>query len=566
VSARGERGPGGVAIELDAPARMRDGTVLRADVYRPHGDGPWPTLLARLPYGKHEWAMMEWLDPLAAARAGFMVVVQDTRGRFASEGEWTPLAHERADGFDTVEWAARLPGSNGRVGMFGCSYLGSAQWMAAVEQPPSLAAIAPGLTWCEPLDGLHARGGALELGLMAPWSLEMAAGLLPRLALSEAERRQRLETLIDDYDALVASGYQQLPLTELAPLLRAGAPDLGGLRMQREPHVAEWTRVAGLHDRVTVPSLNVGGWHDLFIQGTLDNYAAMAALGRPARLIVGPWTHKAFADPIGELSFGMRARRLGGPSHPEGDLTGVQLAWFRRHLAPADAGADAREPDEPPVRIFVMGRNRWRDERAWPPVRARSERWFLSGDGALRPGAPRGDDRPSEFRYDPGDPVPTHGGALLMAPSFPLGPLDQARIEARPDVLLFTSAPLERELEVTGRVRVVLHAESSAPSTDWVARLCDVHPDGRSYNVCDGIARVAQGADAPGRVEVDLWSTSIAFLAGHRLRVHVTSSSFPRWDRNLNTGDQRAPRMAVARQRVHHDAERPSWIELPVIH
>jgi hypothetical protein len=165
--------------------------------------------------------------------------------------------------------------------------------------------------------------------------------------------------------------------------------------------------------------------------------------------------------------------------------------------------------------------------------------------------------------YDPADPVPTRGGQLGTA--FPAGPFEQGRVEARPDVLVFTSEPLQQDLEVTGRVRVVLHAESSAPSTDWVARLCDVHPDGRSINICDGIVRVTEGADLCRRVEIDLWSTSNVFLAGHRLRVHVTSSSFPRWDRNLNTGDQGDPRFTVAHQRVHHDAQRASWIELPVI-
>jgi putative CocE/NonD family hydrolase len=292
----------------------------------------------------------------------------------------------------------------------------------------------------------------------------------------------------------------------------------------------------------------------------------MAALGRPARLVVGPWTHLTFADPVGELCFGIRSSRLGVPVHADGDLTALQLAWFGRQLGavPRDAAADA-DPVAP-VRIFVMGRNEWRDEAAWPLERAQEQRWFLRAGGALGPEGPgAAGAAPTTFAYDPADPVPTLGGQTVMSVAFPAGPFDQVRIEARADVCVFSSEPLAEELEVTGRVRVVLHVESSAPSTDWVARLCDVHPDGRSFNVCDGIVRVAEGADRCARVEIDLWSTSNVFLAGHRLRVHVTSSCFPRWDRNLNTGDQGAPQIEVAHQRIHHEPGRASWIELPVV-
>jgi putative CocE/NonD family hydrolase len=539
-----------VGVELDVPAPMRDGVVLRANVYRPAGDGPWPTLLCRTPYDKH---LPEWIEPLAAARAGFMVVVQDTRGRFASEGEWSPLRFEREDGYDSVEWAARLPGSNGRVGMYGLSYFGSTQLMAAVERPPSLAAIAPSLTWCEPLDGLFARGGALELGIALPWDLLMGFDELSR-TLPEAEHARAFDALIAEHDRLATDGWWELPVGEGGLLRRHGVTDFGGLG--RDPEVADRSRVAGRHERVEVPSFHVAAWHDIFVQGTLDNYVALAALGRPARLVVGPWTHfEPFADPVGELSYGLRASRVGAPSHPHGDLVDEQLAWFRGHLS------DGPEETVAPVRIFVMGRNEWRDEREWPLARARVEQWFLGAGDTLGRDAPHGDEPAGEFAYDPADPVPTLGGQTVMPPAFPAGSFDQARVEAREDVLVFTSEPLTEELEVTGRVKVVLHAESSAPSTDWVARLCDVHPDGRSFNLCDGIVRIGEGADRPGEIAIDLWSTSNAFLPGHRLRVHVTSSSFPRWDRNLNTGDQGSARHTTARQRVLQ----PSWIELPVV-
>jgi putative CocE/NonD family hydrolase len=551
-----------VTVELDVPARMRDGTVLRANVYRPSGDGPWPTLLTRTPYGKDEPDVLAWLEPVHAAQQGFLVAIQDTRGRFASEGEWSPFRHEREDGHDSVEWAARLPGSNGRVGMFGDSYVGSTQWMAAVERPPSLGAIAPSHTWSEPLDGLLARGGALELGLALAWTLLYSgAAHLFRLGLSDEQLGQRVTMLLDDFDRLPDDGYWDLPVHDTAVLGRNELPDIGTISMLSDPGVADWSRVAGRHSQVEVPVFHTAAWHDVFVQGTLDNHMAMTALGRPSRLLVGPWTHTTFHDPIGELCFGIRGSRLGAPAHPHGDVNGEVLAWLGRRLVPGAAADDS----DAPVRIFTMGRNEWRDEREWPLARARTQRWHLAAGGGLAPEAPAADAPPSEFVYDPADPVPTVGGPIVMSLAYPPGPMDQARVEARDDALVFTSEPLAEELEVTGRVKVVLHAESSAPSTDWVARLCDVHPDGRSFNVCDGVVRIAKGADALQRVEIDLWSTSIAFLRGHRLRVHVTSSSFPRWDRNLNTGDQSSARFESARQRVHHDADHASCIELPVI-
>ncbi|HEX7290698.1 MAG TPA: CocE/NonD family hydrolase [Conexibacter sp.] len=559
-----EQGDVTVTVAHDVPARMRDGVVLRANVYRPAGDGPWPTLLCRTPYDKNHGPSSELLDAVRAARAGFMVVVQDTRGRFTSEGEWTPFKYEREDGYDTVEWAARLPGSNGRVGMFGDSYMGNTQWMAAVEQPPSLGAIAPGVTWHNPLDGLFARGGALELGVALPWDLRTGVDHIARQSGSAEERARRTEALIADYDRLPVDGYWDLPVDGAMPALqRHGVPDIGSLAMLADPDVPSWCRVEGRHERVTAPTLNLGGWYDIFAQGAIDNYMAMTALGRPARLVVGSWHHMLPArEPHGELSFGLRSNRFNVPAYRHGDLTDEQLAWMRRWLDPDAADDDANEP---PVRIFTMGRNSWRDEPGWPLPRARTERWHLHADGGLAPAAPDAGAEPSTFAYDPADPVPTVGGQLVMSPAYPPGAFDQDRVEARPDVLVFTSEPLQQELEVTGRVTVVLHAASSAPSTDWVARLCDVHPDGRSYNLCDGIVRVSEGADELRRIEIDLWSTSIAFLPGHRLRVHVTSSSFPRWDRNLNTGDQRSARFETARQLVRHDADHPSWIELPVV-
>ncbi|MBS1887548.1 MAG: CocE/NonD family hydrolase [Actinobacteria bacterium] len=548
-------------IDFDVPALMRDGTTLRANVYRPSGTGPFPTLLTRTPYGKESLEVATMLDPIKAAREGFMVIVQDTRGRFSSDGEWEPFRFEGVDGFDSVEWAAGLPLSNGKVGLFGESYLGSTQWSAAIEQPPSLKAIAPALTWADPMDGLFARGGAVELGLTIPWTLETGLDSLARSEASAEDTDRLIGAVLDDYDGLAAEGYWELPVATNSILERYRFQELGAIKALGEPGVADWCRVAGRYDRVEVPSLHIAGWYDVFLQGTIDNFLGMVGTGQESRLVVGPWTHGRFADPIGEIAFGARGARYEAPNNRCGDTTDLQLDWFRRHLT--EPKETLSLPDTQ-VRLFVMGRNEWRDLSAWPDTGSQGERWFLHHGGGITTSPPESAEPHSEYVYDPGDPTPTLGGQILLVPAIPGGPVDQGSIEGREDVCVFTTAPLERDIEVTGRVRVVLHAVSSATSTDWVVRLCEVWPDGRAFNVCDGILRVSSGADSLRRREIDLWSTSKVFKAGRRIRVDIASSSFPRWDRNLNTGDQGSSMFVSARQRICHDVDHPSYIELPV--
>ena len=550
-----------VHVELDVPARMRDGVVLRADVYRPAGDGPWPTIVIRTPYGKGVMFENTWngLSGVEAARRGFMVVIQDVRGRYASDGEWHPLHHEGEDGADTIAWAAELRGSNGRVGMWGGSYCGHTQLRAALEQPPALAAITPLMTWFEPRAGLVSRGGAIELSTAGTWPLIQGFDWLFRIGLPPDQAMARAGALIEDIDKLPDEGYWGLPAGNLPVLERHGTPGFVQLSAADDVQATDRVRIAGRQERIEVPSLHTGGWFDVFTQGTIDNYMAMKALGRDARLIIGPWTHMDMLDTVGERPFGVMSMRE-APAHPHGDWSDELLAFLGRHLADDGAPAD----DGPPVRLFVMGRNEWRDEEAWPLERAEKERWHLHAGGTLDTEMPAGGAAPSEIEYDPADPVPTRGGAHLMALGG-RGPVDQASIEARDDVLVFTSSVLEEDLEVTGRVRARLYVESSAPSTDWVARLCDVTPDGRSFNVCDGIVRIKEAADTRAEVEVDLWSTSNVFLSGHRVRLQITNSCFPRWDRNLNTGEPLGTDMVTAHQRLYHDAERPSHVELPVV-
>ncbi|MFK0283119.1 CocE/NonD family hydrolase [Streptomyces sp. NPDC090499] len=552
-------------IEFDLPAKMRDGTVLYADVYRPTTDGPWPVLLHRTPYGRRS-AVMTILDPFEAVSRGYMVVHQDTRGSSQSEGEWLPFGYEVDDGYDTVRWAAALPGSSGVVGMFGGSYTGNTQWAAAVAAPPELRAIIPQVTWSDPSDGLYFRGGVIELGLYGAWSLQTgAAQLARRVAEDPAGVMAALPALIADYDGLAPRSYWELPAGALPAIARGGFPDIGVERALADPSSAEGATIHGKHDRVEVPAFNVAGWYDIFLQGTLDNHVAMAGHGKPSRLVVGPWTHVPPAGPdgvmAGEVNFGLASmRQMLGLST---SLDQLQLRWYDHWLKEIDNGVN----DEAPVKIFVMGVNEWRDENEWPLARAVDTPWHLRADGGLTQTPPTTDEAPDSYVYDPADPVITRGGTLVMTGEFPAGAFDQRVVEERADVLVYTTEPLSEDIEVTGRIRMRLHAATDAPSTDWVVRLCDVDTDNVSRNISDGVLRIHGTPGEPAEHEIDLWSTSNVFLAGHRIRIQITSSNFPRWDRNLNTGEpsQTATAMRTAQQTIFHDSARPSRIVLPVI-
>jgi putative CocE/NonD family hydrolase len=572
-----ENQPQAISVDFDVPATMRDGTILRANIYRPAGEGRWPVLLTRLPYGKDQPLGGSVLDPAQAARRGYVVIVQDTRGTGTSGGDWYPFRAEADDGVDTIAWAADLPFSDGQVGMYGASYFGFTQWIAAVQQPSALKALIPSITWADPLNGVIARGGALELGTVASWSLMMGLGqLFRRLGQDPASLGPALAAWAAESDALGATGYASLPLAEFAPLRRQSvAPaffDTIRTHMDRSAAPVAAVTILGKHERVQVPSLNIGGWYDIFLEDTFVNFQAMRAQGKPAKLLIGPWSHGHTSNPEGERNFGFGAQA--GLIDLQTDLGGLQLRWFDHWLKGRDTGMLA----EAPIKVFVMGANVWRDEQEWPLARAVDTPWYLHTDGELSPEQP-GNEAPDRYEYDPADPVPARGGALLMTPEFPAGPYDQRPIEARPDVLVYTSAPLEHDVEVTGPITVQLWAISSAPDTDFVARLTDVFPDGRSFNLTDGIVRAryrdfSKGA-APSLIEpgrpydyvIDLWATSNVFQQGHQIRLQITSSCFPRWDRNPNTGHPFGAdaELRVAQQQILHDAAHPSYVLLPVV-
>jgi putative CocE/NonD family hydrolase len=551
-----------IRIEFDVPATMRDGTVLRANVFRPVGEGPYPVLVTRHPYDKNLFEA-GYLDVKTIVRAGYIVVAQDARGRFTSDGEWLPWKHEREDGYDTVEWAAALPGSNGRVGMFGGSYLGSTQWSAAIAGAPHLVAIAPITTWADPDNGLVLRGGALELGLNAWWGLQTALGQIPKAGLELDDMIKRLMATMGDYDALATQTYWQLPAGAQPMLESTGQPDLGLTRALADPATLEESRVSGRYDEIKVPSLGFAGWYDVFLQGDLDNYVGQRARGRTARLVVGPWHHMSLALPllggqVGEVNFGLSALLPGGQM-----VSDVQREWYDHWLKDEPAST----AHESGVLLFVMGINQWRAEEEWPLARATDVDLHLNQNATLTWDAPEVDQAHSAYTYDPADPVLTRGGNLVMATEFPAGPFDQRDTEARDDVIVFTTEPLAEDLEITGRVRATLFVSTDGPSTDWVARLCEVDAKGVSRNIVDGITRVHTEPGRVDEVEIDLWSTSIVIKAGHRLRVQITSSNFPRWDRNLNTGEAviDGTQMRAAKQRIFHDRERPSRLTLPVV-
>jgi putative CocE/NonD family hydrolase len=576
-----------LVVEKSVMVPMRDGVRLATDLYLPDGQQPVPAVLQRLPYDKEPPTLINFsLDVMRTVQAGYAVVTQDTRGRFASEGEFNPFFDEAADGADTVAWVAEQPWCSGQVGMAGGSYFGATQWLAASEAPPALKAIAPFVTTDQYYESWAYQGGAFQLGFNLHWTLSS-------LGLGELERRLRtgaakaedvleLIAAVDGNDEL----YRRLPLR--------GLPELDGLAgyyddwLDHPSYDDFWRSCAPResYERITAPALNMGGWYDLFLKGTIANYVGMKSRGgsEPARtlqrLVIGPWAHGPLAGWFPEQNFGVMS------GTEAADITGMQLRWFDHLLKGEDNGAETDKP----VRIFVMGANIWRDEDDWPLPDTDYVDYFLGGAGHANTAAgdgtlatdPASVDAYDAYLYDPRNPVPTLGGASFLPGLFigaNAGPRDQREVERRSDVLCYTTEPLDQPLDVTGPVVAVLCVSSSAPDTDFTAKLVDVAPDGRAVNVADGIlrARYRESLSEPALMEpgkvyevtVDLVATSNEFAAGHRIRLEVSSSNFPRFDRNTNTGGTIATeteeQLQPALNRVHHGGDHRSRLVLPVI-
>lgn len=573
-----------VIVERDVWVPMRDGVRLQADIWRPARAGRFPALLQRTPYNRADSfavVVSAGIEPLRAVAAGYVVVIQDTRGRFGSEGAFTPFFDEGDDGVDTIEWLAAQPYCNGDIGMYGASYYAATQLLAAVRQPPALKAIAPQATASDYHDTWTYYGGALELGFSLYWALGLAAAEAARRASAGADVAESSaaleEFLRDPWQA-----YSARPLAGLAPL-RSLLPAWD--EWLAHPDRDDFWRpisIAEGYDRINVPALHIAGWFDLFLRGTVANYRGMSTAGGEAgprqHLIIGPWAHAVPHDGLGEVYFASDAAAAAL------DMTAVQLGWFNSFLKAGDSARLAQAP----VKVFVMGANRWRAEAEWPPRRAATTRLYLVGalgggaPGSLRAELPGTGEQPAEFVFDPADPVPTAGGSTFLPGAYVglrAGPRDQRTIEARPDVLCYTSAPLEHDLEIGGAVNVVLHAQTSAADTDWTAKLVEVHPDGRALSICDGIvrARYRHGTShaepvTPGECyeyRIDLGYTSIVLPAGHAVRVEISSSNYPRFDVNPNHGGAIATAtvrdLVKAHQTVHHAAPTPSYLELQVL-
>jgi hypothetical protein len=541
-------------FEADVAVPMRDGVVLKANVFRPTAEGRHPAVLYRTPYGKQD---EKWSGATNFATKGYVVVVQDCRGRGKSGGVWEPFLHEPQDGFDTQEWVGRQPWCNGRVGTSGGSYVGWTQWASAPGASPRLKAMVPMVPFGNTYEDLAYSGGAMMLGLLMGWG-EAVGGIS-----YESNKQHQV--------------YGHLPLRSYGDQFTPRIPYLNDW-VQHPTHDTYWKQ-RGINYRyrdITVPILNVGGWFDIFSKATLDLSTGVRtqSRSREARtnqfVIMGPWGHSVAVRKTGALDFG-----------PEAELKvySRQWDWYEYWLKGRDNGIH----QWPPYYLFVMGENRWRGENEWPLKRTRFTPYYLHseghansarGDGSLVADVPAGDTA-DQYTYDGHDPVYTVGGNNIIGAA--AGPQDQAFIESRDDVLVYTTPPLEPGVEVTGPVKLVLWASSSARDTDFTGKLVDVHPDGKAYNLCEGIlrARYRRGLNRPsllkpGRVErfeIDLWVTSNLFLPGHRIRLQVSSSNYPRFDRNPNSGLPFGTDtdLLPARQMILHDREHPSHLLLPVI-
>jgi putative CocE/NonD family hydrolase len=437
----------------------------------------------------------------------------------------------------------------------------------------------PTVTWADARDGGFWRGGALELGLAAEWLLEALAldVLLKRYQNAPLmQKAVAVGALVNEINRLRTEGYRSLPLSTFEPLRKLGVGD-HFFELVAQPNSREASApysVASAYDKVRVPAYNIGGWYDIFAQGTIENFVALRTKGatpqaRQSRLLMGPWSHMQHTHVIGEMDFGFAA--MMELINVQTDLTGLTQRWLDHWLKGIDNGITR----EPPIKLFIMRDNVWRDENEFPLSRAEYTRFYLHRDGVLSTQAP-GDEPADHYTYDPANPTPTSGGAILMNLLFNPGVKDQRPIEAREDVLVYTSERLARDTEVTGPVVVKLRAASDARDTDFVARLVDVHPDGFAQNLTDGIIRARyRNGDTPEPLDpgkpyeytIDLWSTANVFEAGHGIRLDIASANFPRWDRNPNTGAPFGTDAALcpARQTIFHDSEHPSHVILPII-
>jgi putative CocE/NonD family hydrolase len=556
----------GAWSQFNVPVRMRDGVTLRANVFRPAAPGRYPAILLRTPYGKGNALTPNYES---FVNHGYAVVVEDVRGRYDSGGVFEPINQEINDGDDTLNWIGEQGWSDGGVGMYGGSYLGIAQWKAALTHNPHLKAIFPYVSGDDDYrDRFYSEGGALKLGHRLLWLEEN----MREPGFRAPDFRSYVFALPERNEDLVATG-QRLGVWR---------------KVADHPTYDQFWKDSSVRTHLkdfSVPVYSVGGWYDNYVESDLDAFSILRKRNPEDRIMIGPWPH-VFSASFEGVSFGKDSLV---PLRPE------QLKWFGRWLKDEEPGLkeglkeglkDKQPPvEEAPVRLFVMGVNQWRDEEEWPLKRALPTKFYLwgghanslEGDGKLG-SKPERHAPASQFVYDPANPVPTRGGAVCCDPKvFPWGPMDQRPVEKRRDVLVYSTEPLSVDTEVTGPVKVALYASSTATDTDFTAKLVDVFPDGTARNLTDGLLRVRYRDSLeeaklmePGKVyrlNIDVGVTSNVFRAGHRIRLEISSSNFPRFDRNPNTGatvaDARQLRKAT--QTVYGDWERHSYVLLPIV-
>jgi putative CocE/NonD family hydrolase len=577
------RGPCSVTKQEDVPAHMRDGTVLRADVYLPRTAQQIPVILMRTQYGKTGAQVQpsRYESPDWFASHCYLVVVQDIRGQGKSGGVFSEFTHDQDDGYDSVEWAAGLPGSNGKVGMYGSSYVGATQWLAAVTAPPHLVTIVPANTASDYYDGWTYEGGEFRLAFVQPWSI---GAIATTAAMNRGDDATVAELKAAESDSTRWLNFR--PFEDLPPL------------QPHNPAVAPWyfdwirhsTRddfwqrfsIRDRYSSVKVPVLDVEGWYDAFLAGGVENFAGMVDHGATAdvrdnqRLIIGPWDHVNWGRPDSDPAPMLKA--IGAVA--DSPINDMLLAWYDHFLKGKDNGVSIK----PRVDYFVMGANKWKSSTGWPLPQTQWTKFYLSGAGGMpdRNGAlhtePPAVEAPDTYVYDPAYPAPSLGGhSCCGAQSGPQGPYDQTPVEQRSDVLVYSSDPLPRDTEVTGPVTADLWAESSSADTDFTAKLTVVHPDGEIVNLNDGIIRTPfrdslsnpQPAvpDQPYDYRIQIWPTSYEFRTGDRIRVEISSSDYPQFAPNPNTGEpfDRGADERSATQTILHDGSHPSEITLPII-
>jgi uncharacterized protein len=518
-----------IVVERDLPVTMDDGVVLLADRYAPPGVGRAPTVLVRSPYGRRRGP--GFLFGRLLAERGLQVVVESIRGTFGSDGRFDPF-NEREDGLATVRWLRQQPWHSGPVGAIGPSYMGLVQWAIADR----LDALAPSVTASQ-FRGMALGGGSLSLDTTLSWVL----------VLQVQERRLAPLLLAHGLRRTLPRLYQEdVPIAELDELaFGTRVPYFREWMEEMSPDSPYWAvrDFSSSVGQVGAAVQLTGGWYDVFLPWMVEDFRALRAAGRRPQLIIGPWTHTSPG--------------LTGVSLREG------IAWMRAHLL-----GDARMVRDARVRVYVTGERRWRELPDWPPPGTRERTFYLQPGGELSEAPPSDATEPSRYRYDPTDPTPAVGGAMMLERK-PVR--DNRPLEARADVITFTTAPLARDLDALGPVRADIRIRSSRDHTDVFVRVCDVEPDGTSLNVCDGLIRLTaceppRDADGVASVQFELWPTAHRFRAGHRIRVQVSSGAHPRYARNPGTGEDpvRARRLVPADQEVFHDAARRSSVTLSV--